>query len=348
MTSYDLSYFLIAAGFIIALNLMAFVSLRVNYLNTKKPYLFLACIAIIIEIMRQVPELFIGLDPDANSFYLLSFLFQFSASLIFLCALMRIKGEIEKQNKVLLGFLILIYLASTIFHIVIGLPQSISTWYLVSTPGILTSLIVVWKILQIGNKPSSSRTLMIMCGVSWLLIRCWEPAIESIDLINLVYYMGVLMFPMMMMALNLSEVEYTHQKVHSLLIDRTQAKEDLQFILDHSLDIILITDTVGLLLSWNKRAEEMFGYNNVQAIEKIHIDELFSDNYWHRSADNSSEFDALMANVDGETFKVKVRIKTVINNDQTHNIYVLRDKTAQQEISDKQSELDRRLEQIKV
>ena len=70
-------------------------------------------------------------------------------------------------------------------------------------------------------------------------------AIESIALVDLFYYMDVLLFPITLLTLNLDEIEKTKKRVSELLIEKKQSEEHLQFILDNSIDIILNAYTFG-------------------------------------------------------------------------------------------------------
>ena len=81
----------------------------------------------------------------------------------------------------------------------------------------------------------------------------------------------------------------------------------------------------GLLLSWNNRAENVFGYTSANIIRKMYIDELFSRNYWHRNVDQEEAINVPMERIDGKIFPVKARIKTIIDGSVTHTIYVIRD-----------------------
>ena len=150
---------------------------------------------------------------------------------------------------------------------------------------------------------------------------------DSTDMVYLLYYLDVLMFPVLVSALVLAEVENAHFQVSTLLDEKSRSEEDLRFILDNSMDIILTVSNAGLLLSWNKRAELVFGYTEAQTVKKIYIDEIFSGNYWHKSIDHTEEFEAAMERRDGKVFPVKVRIKTVIDNEKTYSIYVIKDGT---------------------
>jgi PAS domain S-box-containing protein len=323
MTDFDLSYYLISAGFIVALNLVVFTSFRASYSNNKKAYLALASRAAIVEALRQVPDNFLILYPDSNILYAVSALIQFVASLTFLFALNLIDGEYSNRNKAQTYGFIMVFVICTAAQLLSGLPATALMWYVAGAPVIAVSLAIVWKILRVAPKGSASRSLLILSSFSILIARIWMPAIESLDFFDLIYYMEVLLFPIMLLALNLDEVEKTYRKVSALLEQKTQSEEDLQFILDNSLDITLITNNVGLLLSWNKRAEGMFGFKKMHVVGKMHIDELFFDNYWHKNAAGFNDFDSIIENVDGATFPVKVRMKTVHKEEKTYSIYVI-------------------------
>lgn len=323
MSSSDTAYFFISAGFVIVVNLIALFGLGQSFKITRKLYLALACTAAIVEIFRQVPDTLLVNYPESNRIYLASFLLQFSASLILLGALLRFNRALQKRDKFLLGSLTLIYLSAASFQWWSGLPDTTLAWYLVSSPGILAALAIVGTAIRIPARNSSGRNLLVLSSMALVLSRIWLPAITSLDLLYLIYYMEVLLFPIVLTGLNLTEVEFAYKKVQNLLEEKTQSEKDLQFILDHSLDIILISDNIGLLLTWNKRAESMFGFNAAQAIGNIHIDELFFGNYSHKNVDEFDEFESTMENIDGGTFPVRVRIKTVYRDESTYSIYVI-------------------------
>lgn len=144
-------------------------------------------------------------------------------------------------------------------------------------------------------------------------------------MVYLLYYLDVLIFPILVSVLVLAEIESTHSKLSQLLSEKTRSEADLAFILDNSVDIILTVNSAGLLLTWNKRAENVFGYTSEQTIRKVSIDDLFSSNYWHQNVDQEKALDATMERIDGNTFPVSVRIKTVTDDTETHTIYVIKD-----------------------
>ncbi|PCI79194.1 MAG: hypothetical protein COB20_05265 [SAR86 cluster bacterium] len=137
--------------------------------------------------------------------------------------------------------------------------------------------------------------------------------------------LDVLIFPILVSALVLAEIENAHSQVTTLLKERTRSEAEQRFILDNSVDIILTVSNAGLLLSWNKKAENVFGYTNAQTIKKMYIDELFSGNYWHKNVDQETALSATMERIDGKTFPVEARMKTIIDDSGTHTIYVIRD-----------------------
>ncbi|MFT7471347.1 MAG: PAS domain S-box-containing protein [Kiritimatiellia bacterium] len=321
----QIAYFLVATGFILILNLMAFISLRVNYRSTRKPYLFLSSIAIAIEALRQIPALMQSVNPDSYPGLLLSFFLQFFASWMLLCAIIRKESEFNNDHKTLLGFLLASYLLTSAFTVVNGFPQSIFQWLVITLPGICTALAILWKIRHAEIAALSGKMLLILSGISLVSIRIALLIVDSIDMVYLLYYLDVLIFPILVSALVLAEVENAHSKVSALLKERTRSETGLRFILDNSVDVILTVSNAGLLLSWNKRAENLFGYTSAQTIKKMYIDELFSGNYWHKNVDQEKALSATMERRDGKTFPVKARMKTIIDDSGTHTIYVIRD-----------------------
>ena len=323
MIEFDLAYYLISSTFIVTLNLVVFASLRASYSSNKKAYLALSSWALVVEALRQLPENYIGLYPDSNILYFFCALFQFAATLIFLCAINLVKGRLTGQIRIQTFSYIGFFALCSSVHLINGLPTNIAMWYLISAPTILISAAITLKIITIATRDSASRGLLILSSMLLLLARILIPAIDSIALIDLIYYIEVLLFPVMLMALNLVDVEKKQKTVSELLTEKTQSEEDLQFILDNSIDIILTANNVGLLISWNKRAQGMFGYSRLQAIGKVHIDELFYDNYWHKNADEFSDFDSTMENIEGVSFPVNVRMKTVSKEGKAYSLYVI-------------------------
>jgi len=50
---------------------------------------------------------------------------------------------------------------------------------------------------------------------------------------------------------------------------------------------------------------------------------LFYDNYWHKNADEFSDFDSTMENIEGVSFPVNVRVKTVSKEGKAYSLYVI-------------------------
>lgn len=325
MTETDVSYSLIAGVFIVILTLMPVAGLRVDYVSSRKPYLGWACIAGLIAIVRQLPDGFLGLYPDSKLIYLASFSLQFLASMAFLVSVLRINGELSKQEKAVLAFLVAAWAIAAIYLLVAGMPQSVTVWYFISTPTIVVTLLIFLQLFRVGEKFSSSRILLLFSSFALLILRAWLPVASSLELVYLLYFMELLLFPVLLTGLHLYEVQRTHEKVEALLRRRTQSEANVQFILDYSMDIIVAVNSAGQLTTWNKGAEAKFGFTAEQAVGKLHIDDFFIDNYYHRDVEESREFDAQMENVDGKTFAVRVRVKTIYESDRNYTIYMLRD-----------------------
>ncbi|MFT4816793.1 MAG: PAS domain S-box-containing protein [Pseudohongiellaceae bacterium] len=338
MTETDISYNLIAGVFIVILTIMPTAGLRVDYMSSRKPYLGWACIAGLIAIARQVPDGFLGLYPESNLIYLGSSSLQFLASIAFLVALWRINSDLSKQEKVVLAVLVTAWIFAALYLVFVGMPQSVTLWYVLSTPTIVATLLIFLQLLRVGVESSTSRVLLLVSSFALLALRAGIPASNSIEMVYLLYFMELLLFPVLLTSLHLSEVQATHEKVKTLLSRRTQSEANVQFILDHSMDIIVAVNSAGLLTSWNKGAEAKFGFTSEQAIGKVHIDDFFYDQYYHRDVEEPREFDARMENVDGENIAVRVRIKTIHESDRSYTIYMLRDLSAIGEINKSRAE----------
>jgi len=59
------AYFLVATGFILRLNLMVFILLRVNYRSTNKAYLQWPSIAVAIEALMQIPSVMLSISLES-------------------------------------------------------------------------------------------------------------------------------------------------------------------------------------------------------------------------------------------------------------------------------------------
>lgn len=59
------------------------------------------------------------------------------------------------------------------------------------------------------------------------------------------------------------------EKILSLYWDVTQTKDYLKSIIDNSADAIIISDTNGIITSWNRRAEEIYSYTEDEALGKF-------------------------------------------------------------------------------
>lgn len=336
----------LSQGLIALLNLMVITALLVTYFSARKSYLAIACAAGLIESMRVLPRIMIFAAPESYYWALLSLCLQFASSYIFLYALLRTRGEVSRNTLLVIGIPLMGFLIALILQLQLGLASSPELWYAYSTPLILVSLLVLlqgWR----GRKGFSPGSTILILGSSALLVlRIINPALFGTPEFILISYMETFLFPILLTSLIISEIEFTHKQVANLLADKIQTEKDLQFILDHSLDVILTADEVGLIKSWNLRAEQQFGYSADQTVDKLHIDELFVDNYWHKNVSEAAEFQSQMEHVNGDNFWVRVRMQTIMHSDLTYSIYVLRDITEQERLTERQLELDRELKRV--
>jgi PAS domain S-box-containing protein len=346
MENNALSYFLLAQGFIVLIILIAITGLWLNYRNSRKLYLAITCAAGMVEASRQLPDLMLRVFPESAAWNFLSISLQFSASLILVLALIRIKGEVDRNSLLLMGISVLGFAVSVSLQFALYIPENTQNQYFYSLPIIFLTALIVWRSWLSSENLSPSRFFLLMTSALLLIVRVASPAIDDGDTYLLVYYIELLLFPVMMAALVLAEVEFAYDRVEKLLAGELQREKDLQFILDHSLDVILTTDEVGLLRSWNMRAEQQFGCSEQQTVGKIHIDELFVDNYRHKNVSDPTEFQSQMEHTNGNSFWVKVRMQTIVQDDQAYSIYVLRDTSELDRLAESQVELDRELQRV--
>lgn len=322
----EAAYFLVAIGFILVLNLMAFISLRINYRSSRKTYLLLACIAVALEALRQAPALALSLDPESFPAVLLTFMLQFAASWMLLLAIIRKESQLNRNHKILLGSLLAVYFAGLAFSILNGFPQSTAHWLAITLPAIFTATVILAKVIHTKITAVSGRALIILSAISLVAIRIAQLMVEATEMVYLLYYLDVVNFPILVSAIVLAEIEFTHSTLGELLKERTRSETNLRFILDNTVDVILTVNNAGLLMNWNKRAENVFGYTNSQTIGKLHIDELFPGNYWHKNIEQETTFEASMEHIDGKIFPVNVRMKTVTEEGENYSIYDIKER----------------------
>lgn len=324
MTS-QVAYFLVAIGFILVLNLMAFISLRLNYRSTRKPYLLLASIAVALEALRQVPALVLSLNPESFPAVLLTFLLQFAASWILLWAIIRKQSQLTQRHKLLLGSLLAIYFTGLGFTVLNGFPQSTAHWLAVTLPAVFTAAAILVNAVYTKINVLSGRALIIVSAVALFSIRAAQLTVETTEMVYLLYYLDVVSFPILVSAIVLAEIESTHSQLTQLLKQKVRSETNLKFILDNAADVILTVNNAGLLLTWNKRAQNVFGYSSSQTIGKLHIDELFPGNYWHKNTEQETAFEGTMEHIDGKIFPVEVRVKTITEGGEEYSIYDIKE-----------------------
>lgn len=194
---------------------------------------------------------------------------------------------------------------------------------LVRTPLVLLMVTLLWRALRTGQGITASKVFLTLASLILLIVRIVLGNIAITDTYLLLYYMEYLCFVVMMIAIALFELEFANRKISKLLEDKTRSEQDLQFIVDNSLDVILITDNVGLLQSWSNKAQSIFGYVPDQAVGKIHMDDLFANNYWGRDIGAAECFSSEMENVDGRRFPVEVRMWEVNDAGSKYHVFVV-------------------------
>ncbi len=324
MEATSISYQLIAQGFVALLNLIMVLTLGLNYLSSRKNYLKLACVAGVLEAGRVIPNLMLGNAPDSVTLILFSLGLQFAATLVFLAALLHFRSESGRNYKVWVGALFVLGCVNLGILSFNGLPDTSPVWMLHNTPLLLLSALMLWNAWRITGNLTLSKLFLVSVAAFLLLLRIIVPMVQDANLFYLLYYIETLTFPVLLSALNIFQVEMANQQIRQLLETREQSEQDLKFIIDNSLDVILIADHIGLIKSWNQRGTDLFGYSNEQVIDKMHMDELFADNHWHKNASEEKEFYSRIEHVEGTVIEVEVRMRSVTQKNNVHSIFVIK------------------------
>jgi PAS domain S-box-containing protein len=324
MLTDDLTFYLFAIGFISLLNLMITSGLWLSFRTSKKRYLAIASSAAAVEVCRHTVDFFLGSNRDSFLLYITSSFLQFGSTIILSASLLFIfRNSLGKELLIFIG-LILSLIAVTLFQIFIPLSPAIYLKYLYACPLIAATGFLCWRAWFTGSILSPSKIFLLVASGALLLIRITLPSLVIDNFYLLLYYMEYLSFSMVLIALIIYEIEYSNRKVRRLLDSRTQSEQDLQFIVDNSLDIILVADDAGLLRSWSTKAQEVFGYTKDHAVGKVNMDEMFENNFFDQEVGAVDEFHSRMKSIDGESFMVDVRLKKVLHKDSDYSIFVLR------------------------
>jgi len=233
-------------------------------------------------------------------------------------------GPISAAAKSAIGLLCLGLGASVLVEVFVGLPATTIESYVGSIPLLGATGFLLWRTIFTGQAVTPSKLFFLTASSALLIIRLCLPAMAIDNLYLLLYYIEYVCFSMMLIAIILYEIEYSNRKVKSLLDSKVQSEQDLQFIVDNSFDIILVADQKGLLRSWSKKAQDVFGYSQEQAVGKIHLHAMFVDNFLNRELGAVDEFHARMESIEGKSFMVDVRMKEVSHDGSYYSIFVLR------------------------
>ena len=337
---------LLAQSLVFALDLTVTLLLWLNYRHLRLTYLALATLAGTLEIARQIVDTLIILNVDLVALWHLTSVLQFSSSLVFLGALLRVQRDARRLTWLTVP-LTLMFVGIYGAQQLTGFESTTREWYVFYVPLLLTQTLIVWRGSVLGPRWPLSRVVLLVTGMALLVIRSWLPVYMHVvydQLFYTLYYLETLICPMMLGALVLSALEHTHRRVQSLLADRIQAGTDLQFILDHSLDVIVTTDEAGTIQSWSLRGEQEFGYAHDQAVGRLTIHDLLVDHPTEGTWDVSAEFETPVRRAHGPDGLVKVRVQTVERDSRSYRIYVLQDVSAQAEIRKQRAVLDRQLQ----
>lgn len=323
MLDQSAGFYALAIGFVALFNVIVIAALLMSYRISGRDYLRIACFAAVCEILRLGSDMTIGFNEDSITSYLLADVFQFGSTLFLVAALLLVFERVTGIYHWLFGLLGAGLLATLVAYMVLPAPSDIPTSYIYATPLILITLMLFWRAAITGPGVTPSKVFLTLASLILLSVRVGLPALPLNELYLLLYYIEYLCFIVILIAIALYELEFANRKVHALLDERTRSEQDLQFIVDNSLDVILVTDEVGLLQSWSNKAREIFGYASDQVVGKIHMDDLFSSNYWGRDIGQQECFKTEMENVDGVKFPVEVRMREVSEAGSSYCIFVV-------------------------
>lgn len=317
------NFFALAIGFVSFLDIMVVIALWLSYLTAQRQYLRTACLAGLFEVLRHGVDFIAAIVAETPTWYLMGQVFQFGSTILFITALLLIYETVTRIYYWIFSILGLGLLASLVAQIVFAQVENVGRTYVESIPLIVLSLLLLWRAFRTGTVVTPGKLILLFASATIVMVRCLLPALEVDDFYLLIYYMEYLSFTLLLVALILFELEFSKNQVADLLADKTQSEQDLQFIVDNSLDVILMSDNVGLLLSWSAKAREIFGYSQEQAIGKIHMDDLFVSNFWDQNV-GDEEVQAKMESIDGKSFMVDVRMREVVHGDGMYRLFVLR------------------------
>lgn len=300
----------------------------VSYLNKRKPYFKIVAFAAIFEALRVIPDSFLIIAPENLIALSANILLQFLGTAILLFALYEANNRTQnyKRNAAVILGVGFFAVAAYVFALPTYEQPSLDA-YIALAPVLLVTILLIWEGWQFIENISASRILFSLSAMGLLMLRGVQPSLALDELYLAIYYMELVTYPIIIVSLMLAEVENTNKRISELLTDKEQSEANLQFIVNNTLDIILVADEVGLLSSWSKKAQEKFGYTAEQAIGKIHMDELFVGNPSSQAGRDTEEFEGIMESMNGSQLEVEVRMQTVSHKENMHSIYVLRDTT---------------------
>ena len=242
------NFFALGIGFVSFLDLMVVVALWLSYLTARRDYLKTACYAGLFEVVRHGVDFIAAIVIETPTWYLMGQVFQFGSTILFITALLLIYETVTRVYYWIFSVLGLGLLASLVMQLAFTEVENVGRTYVESIPLIALSLLLPWRAIKTGTALTPGKLILLFASITILLVRCLLPGLQVNDFYLLIYYMEYLSFTLLLVALILYELEFSKNQVASLLAEKTQSEQDLQFIVDNSLDVILMSDNVGLLM----------------------------------------------------------------------------------------------------
>jgi|GEM_PF-3667561 len=338
--------FLLPQLFVTSLTLLITLELWLSYRNRRSRYLFLACFIGAVEFVRHILDSLQTLLPEffwVPGLAALGYALVFTSSYIFVhVMLLRVRHR-STLGKWMLP-LIPAMIAGAVYSLFNEYDLSVLERIATFMPLIVLRVIMVWIAFSMGKEWRHSWGLLLIACSGLLVVRSIMPWVMGEGfLYYIVYQIETLIFFFALAAISITSMEQGRRKLETLLEDRVQAERELQFILDNSADVILTIGPKGTLLSWSKKAEQVFGYTAAQAIGNKSIAELLVSAEVSERFQRAGEFEIEMQDSKGLRFPVLARVQTAQRDNKTYQICMLQDISMQKKLRRQEAALNQQI-----
>ncbi len=338
------SVLIAAQSTVLSVDVVVIMLLSLAIWHERSAYLGWALAAGGVEFLRKCTDTVIALDVNIPLLNQASGFLQIVGTLLFLNALAKFNDrDIRYFSLAILVTFVLIatFLAKT------DTDDKTARWVLYYSPLIFTHMLLLWFAWNISTIWLVSRVYLISVTVILLVVRCWMPLnMDYGQLFLTLYHTEAIFFALLIMGLAFYSIEIGYRNVQNMLLERSAASTALQSVFDNMADIVLATDGNGLLISWNERAKNAFGYSGRDVVGKLSISSLFTDPDINIQSESATEFEGHMRGA-GEEILVYARVNWIATNDTEYAIYLIQDITAKRQMEKSRRQLESQLEQTR-